>query len=187
MTTTPQQTSFVLYRWANPQTTSDFPYLAVAQDYSALLSLGDYGVTLDWGIPEEAFAWLARDFAPTGELLECDVSTMSCALTALFPGAAEFASVHFGAELLPSELQLVLTSQQGADEGPEYVINGMGSYLRVERDLGTQGPVAPAERAMLDVCASTFAELAAQYTAKITEPPPPRYRSSSSLGLGGLH
>ena len=118
MTTTPQQTSFVLYRWANPQTTSDFPYLAVAQDDSALLSLGDYGVTLDWGIPEEASAWLARDFAPTGEFLECDVSTMSCALTALFPGAAEFASVRF---LLRNNIKyrlLRLKGSRAARQGP---------------------------------------------------------------------
>jgi len=67
--TTPNTTSFVVYRWASPQTTSDYPFLAVAQDKSALLSLGDYGATLDWGIPDEATSWLARDFTPTGEIL----------------------------------------------------------------------------------------------------------------------
>ena len=185
MSTTPQATSFVVYRWQNPQTTSDYPYLAVAQDRSALLSLGDYGVTLDWGIPEEATDWLARDFAPTGEVLECDLSSMTDALAALFHGAAEFASVRFGAELMPSELQLVLASQEAADQGPEYVIQGLGSYMRMERDINMQGPVDQEERAMLDVCASTFAELAAQYTAKIIEPPPPRYRSPWSRGRGG--
>ena len=177
--TTPNTTSFVVYRWANPQTTSDYPFLAVAQDASALLSLGDYGATLDWGLPEEAIHWLARDFAPTGEILECDVSRMKCALSALFPGDAEFASVRFGAELLPSELQLVLTSQAAADQGPEYLIEKGGKYLRVERDLDMHSPVAPAERDMLDVCTSTFAELAAQCTTKIIEPPPPRYRATS--------
>ena len=171
--------SFVVYRWANPLTTSDYPYLAVAQDQSVLMSMGDYAVTLDWGIPQEASDWLASDFTPTGELLECDLSTVKCMLTAVFPGAAEFASIHFGDELLPSRLQLVLTSQDAADEGPEYVIRGMGRYLRVERDRGTQSPVAPSERVMLDVCASIFTELAAHYKAKITEPPPPRYRGGS--------
>ena len=176
--TTPNATSFVVYRWANPKTTSDYPFLAVARDKSALLSLGDYGATLDWGIPDEATNWLARDFAPTGEILECDLSQMKRALRALFPGDAEFASVRFGSELLPSELQLVLTSQAAADQGPEYLIQGRGSYLRVERDRDTHSPVEPAERDMLDVCTSTFAELAAQYTTKIIEPPPPRYRGT---------
>ena len=185
--TTPNATSFVVYRWANPQTSSDYPFLAVAQDKSALLSLGDYGATLDWGIPDEATNWLARDFAPTGEILECDLSQMKCALRALFPGDAEFASVRFGAELLPRELQLVLTSQAAADQGPEYLIQGGGSYLRVERALDTHSPVEPAERDMLDVCASTFAELAAQHTAKIIEPPPPRYRNASWRKRSGLN
>ena len=176
---TPNPTSFVVYRWANPQTTSDYPFLAVARDRSALLSLGDYGATLDWGIPEEATAWLARDFVPTGEVLKCDLAKMSHALAALFSGDAEFASVRFGVELLPRELQLVLASQEAADEGPEYLIQGAGKYFRMERDLDMRCPVDPEERAMLDVCASTFAELAAQYKAKIIEPPPPRYRSSA--------
>lgn len=175
-------TSFVVYRWANPQTTSDYPYLAVAQDRSALLSLGDYGATLEWGIPDEANDWLAHDFAPTGELIECDLSSMGRALAAVFSGQAEFASVRFGSQLAPSELQLALSSQRAADQGLEYVIQGFGSYMRVERDREWQGPVDPAERAMLDVCAATFAELAAQYTAQIIEPPPPRYRGA--LGSG---
>ena len=184
--TIPNSTSFVVYRWTNPQTTSDYPFLAVAQDHSALLSLGDYGATLDWGIPDEATDWLDRDFAPTGEFLECDLSTLQNALAALFKGDAEFASVRFGAGLLPNQLQLVLASQRAADEGPEYVIQGLGSYLRVARDPDAQGPVALAERAMLDVCASTFAELAAHHTAKIIEPPPPRYRGELLLGSSGL-
>ena len=156
--TTPNATSFVVYRWKNPKTTSDYPFLAVAQDKSALLSLGDYGATLDWGIPDEAADWLAWDFAPTGEILECDLSQMKCALRTLFTGDAEFASVRFGSELLPSELQLVLTSQAVADQGPEYLIQRGGSYLRVERELDTHSPVEPAERDMLNVCASTFTE-----------------------------
>jgi hypothetical protein len=183
---TSNSTSFVVYRWTNPQTTSDYPFLAVAQDRSALLSLGDYGATLDWGIPDEATDWLERDFESTGEFLECDLSTLQSALAALFKGDAEFASVRFGAELMPNQLQLVLASQRAADEGPEYVIQGLGSYVRVARDPDVQGPVAMAERAMLDVCASTFAELAAHHMAKITEPPPPRYRGASFPGSSGL-
>ena len=185
--TTSNATSFVVYRWANPRTTSDYPFLAVARDKSALLSLGDYGATLDWGIPDEATNWLARDFLPTGEILECDLSRMKSAVSVLFPGEAEFASVRFGAELLPSELQLVLTSQAAADQGPEYLIQRGGSYLRVERELDTHRPVEPAEKDMIEVCASTFAKLAAQYRAKIIEPPPPRYRGTSWRKRSGLN
>jgi len=67
------------------------------------------------------------------------------------------------------------------------LVQGLGSYLRVERDSDAHGPVALAERAMLDVRASTFAELAAHHTAKITEPPPPRYRGASLRGASELH
>ncbi len=88
---------------------------------------------------------------------------------------------------LRDRLQLMLTSQPEADRGPEYVIEGFGSYLRVDRDPDTECPVALAERAMLDVCASTFAELAAQHEAKITEPPPPRYRGALLRRRGVLH
>ncbi len=175
----PSPTLFVVYRWANPLTTSDYPYLAVAQDQSALLSLGDYGATLDWGIPEEASDWLAQDFTPTGEVLECDLYTLTDVLTASCSGDAEFASVRFGAGLRPSQIQLALSSAAD-DQVPEYVIQDAGHYVRCERDLGTQEPVAPAERALLDVCTTTFAKLAAHYAAKITAPPPPRYRRSSS-------
>ena len=151
--------------------------------YSGPLSISR--TTLDWGIPDEATAWLARDFMPTGESLECDFDKIRNALAALFAEDAEFASVRFGAELLPRELQLVLTSQEAADEGPEYLIQGVGRYFRVERDPDMQCPVDPEEHAMLDVCAATFAELAAQYKSKIIEPPPPRYRSSSARKRGG--
>ena len=90
--------------------------------------------------------------------------------------------MRFGSELLPSQIQLALTSQAGAGHGPEYMIQRGGSYLRFERNFGTQGPVALMERTMLDVCTATFAELAAHYATKITEPPPPRYRRFSSRG-----
>lgn len=119
--------------------------------------------------------------------MECDLAPMRQALAAAFSGHAEFASVRFGSQLAPSELQLALTSQRAVDQALEYVIQGFGSYMRVERDREWQGPVEPAERAMLDVCAATFAELAAQYAAQIIEPPPPRYRGAPGSGRGVLY
>lgn len=163
------------------------PFLAVAQDRSALLSLSDYGATLDWGIHDEATDWLEHDFAPTGEFLECGLSALQNALAALFNGDAEFASVRVGAGLLPNQLQLVLASQRAADAVPEHLIQSLGSYLRGARDPDGQGHVALAGRAMLDVHTSPVAELAAHHMAKITEPPPPRYRGTSLLGSSELH
>jgi hypothetical protein len=187
MSTPSTPTSFLVYRWTNPETTSDFPYLAVADDGSALLSIGDYSMTLDFCIPEEAVGWLVRDFMPTGEALECDLSTVRSRLMATFEGIAEFASVHFDADLTPSELNFALGTTCGAGQESEYVIDDLGRYLRLYRDPERLGAVAPAERAMLDVCAATFTEFATKHAAKLTEPPPPRYRGGLPMGGGMLN
>lgn len=171
-------TSFVLYRWANPATTSDYPFLAVAEDRSAVLSLGNYGVGFDWGIPDEAAAWLAHDFAPTGDRLVLDLATVQYLLDTTFVGGTEFGLMTFDRRLTPNGLQLSLAAQSAAGEGPEYLIQGYGSYQRFYREEELVGPVVLGERAMLDVCVSTFAELAAQCARNVTEPPPPRYRPS---------
>ena len=46
------KTTFNVYRWSNPATTSDYPYIAMAEDRSAVLSLGSYGLGFDWIIPD---------------------------------------------------------------------------------------------------------------------------------------
>ena len=51
MTQNPSLTSFTINRWINAATTSDYPFLAVADDRSALLSLGNYGVGFGLGHP----------------------------------------------------------------------------------------------------------------------------------------
>ena len=79
-------------------------------------------------------------------------------------------------QLEPCRLQLSLHKQAEADEGPEYVIQRLGLYQRQYRDPDTFGPVALAERAMLDVCIATFTDLAARCARLVREPPPPRYR-----------
>jgi hypothetical protein len=170
------KTTFDVYRWTNPETTSDYPFLAVAKDRSALLSIGNYGISFDWGVPEEAREWLAADFAPTGEHLVVDCATMKYLLDATFVGGAEFAVVSFDNDLSLKGLQLALAAQEEADQGPEYSISGQGNYHRYYREPEKLGPVAPSEHAMLDVCVGVFSELAAQCPQKISEPPPPRYR-----------
>ena len=61
---------FIVHRWNNPQTTSDYPFLALAADCSTLLSIGNYGLGFDWELPDEAQLWLEDDFAPTGEVFD---------------------------------------------------------------------------------------------------------------------
>ena len=98
MTPRPTKTSFAVYRWNNPETTSDYPFIAVAEDKSAVLSIGNYGMGFDWGIPEEVSQWLDADFAPIGEFLFVDLSMMKYLLDATFLGGAEFALVSFDAD-----------------------------------------------------------------------------------------
>lgn len=183
MQTEPRQ-FFAVHRWMNPQTTSDYPFLAVAEDRSALLSLGNYGLSLDFGLPEEAAGWLACDFAPTHGQLGVELTAIRRLLRETFVNGVEFAVVTYDAQLIPSGLELSLGGEPdaiGADYPREYVreyvIEGYGSYQRLHRDTEQLGPVTLGERFMLDVCVSSFAELAAQCAPLLTEPPPPRYRT----------
>ena len=176
-------TDFIVYRWENPETTSDFPFLAVATDKSAVLSLGNYRVGFDWGIPDEVLGWLAQDFQPTSERIALDLTILRYLLDSTFPGGTEFGVVAYDYNLGPTGVQLSLANPTDDDEGPEYVMQGYGSYQRFYRQSEKHGPVSLAERAMLDVCVSTFAELAAQCTAQLTEPPPPRYADQAPSNL----
>lgn len=165
--------SFLLYRWDNPQTTCDYPFLAVAEDRTALLSLGDHILSFELGIPVEAVQWLTYDFGPTDTVLAFDLSTMQHVLDTIFADGAEFGLISFDAALAPRRLELSLTAQSEAEEGPEYLIEGMGCYQRLYRATEEVCPVSTAERAMLDVCVSTVRELAQQCGPMLTEPPHP--------------
>lgn len=176
----PRQTFFV-HRWTDPATSSDFPFLAVPADRSALLSLGNYNVSLDFGLPEEAAQFLAHDFAPTGEELYLDLRTLRRLLEDTFLGGAEFIIVSYDERLTPCGVQLSLgIPEDETEEGREYTIEGFGSYQRFYRSREQHGPVTLPERFMLDACVSSFAELAATCAAHIVEPPPPRYRSPTA-------
>lgn len=170
-------TAFTLYHWSNPHTTAVYPFLALATDRSALLSFGDQDIGFDLRLSAEAAHWLAHDFERTGEGLILELSTVRYLLEATFAGGVEFGLLSFDEQLGPSRLQLSLRQQAEADEGPEYLIQRLGCYQRLYRDLDSVGPVTPAERAMLDVCIATFTELAAQCARLVLAPPPPRYRS----------
>jgi hypothetical protein len=166
-----------VYGWHNPETTSDYPFLAVAG--SVLLSLGNYRVSFDWDIPDDAAYFLAHDFQPTGQLLGADLAMVRTALDATFVGGTEYGIVTFDEKLCPCSLQVWLSQQLDEDYGPEYVIEGFGSYQRYLRHQSGCGPVTLSERAMLDVCVSRFAELAGQCAPLLRAPPPPRFQLSS--------
>ncbi len=177
--------TFTVYRWNDPQTSSDYPILALAEDGVTLLSLGNYGMAFDWQLPDEIAEILAADFVPTGECLRVDLTAVRAALAETFVHGTESGSLAFDDQLALVRLQLVLgevvppgpAEPTADDRGPEYVVEGFGSYLRLERARDQGVPVTFMERAMLDTCVSTFAELASQWAPLLTEPPPPRYRA----------
>jgi hypothetical protein len=168
---------FDVHQWMIPTTTCDYPVLAVAQDRSALLSIGDYCLSFDWGVPDEAQPWLADEFLPTGQTLRCDLSAVRQVLAATFAGGVEFGIFSFDSELCPTSVQLALAAQEEAEESAEYVIHGLGNYRRLYREQERIVAVSAAERVMLDVCVSTFQEIAVQNAILLRQPPPPRYRS----------
>ncbi len=179
MTRAQPLTSLALYRFTNPETTCEYPYLAVSEDHSVCLLLGNYSLSFEWGLSEHVAEWLVHDFERTGESLSSDFSTMRELCDRVF-GGVKFGLVFFDAELKPNRLLLSLVAQAQAEDGPEYFIGAAGSYQRANRETNQVGPVAPAERAILDVCTATFTGLVAQYPQHMKEPPPPRYRSPSS-------
>lgn len=172
---------FELYRWTNKKTTCDYPFLALAADRSALLAIGNWGLSFEWGVTGEAAEWLRRDFGPTGESLSLDIATVRLLLDSIFTGGSEFGLVTFDRELRPNRLQLSLQTQEGAEEGPEYLLHELGRYERVHREAGQVAAVGLPERAMLDVFVSTFTALGKRHAALLTEPPPPRYCSTPEI------
>jgi hypothetical protein len=140
----------MLYRWKNPKTTCDHPFLAVAEDGSATLELGDYHLSIEAGVPDEHAQWLAQDFALTNSPLSLDLLTIQGKLNAAFAGDADFISARFDALLRPTQLDLSLPNDDTHTEGPEYLIAGLGSYQRFYRYPRKVASVRATERAMLD-------------------------------------
>lgn len=171
-------TSFTLYRFTNPDTSCDFPFLAVNADRSMLLAVGDYRLSFEWDIGEEALEWLENDFVKTGEALSADFLLLRRVFDAGFARGVDFGLVTFDAALRPIRLGLSLASQASAEDSPEYRIEELGNYERSYQGEPTAREVTLAERAMLNVCVSAFTELATQCGTKLMEPSP---RSRSSL------
>jgi hypothetical protein len=171
-----QLTSFALYRWRNPETTCDSPFLALSEDGTVLLSLGDYRLGIAWDVSADAAAWLAQDFAATGETLTCDLASVRVVLDALYSGAARFAVIGFDERLQPERLELSLTSQQAADDGPVFVIQSLEPPLRLHPAEQRTAPATDAERALIQVFVEGIAGLTRAHEAQLVAPPPPRYQ-----------
>lgn len=180
MNTNTISTSFALYRYINPDCLHDYPCIAVAEDRSVFMSLGDYGLVFDFDLAADVERALARDFASTGERLRCDFSTLRQVFDSVFVGGARSGVVRFDPELRPRQLELELAAHRRAEVGPEYLLQELGVYQRLYREPVRIGAVTLPERAMLDVCFATWADFAAQHGALLREPLPPRFREPAS-------
>lgn len=177
--------SFALYRWSNPETTCEAPFLAIAEDRSALPFLGNHRLGIAWGIPAEAEAWLARDFAATGESISCDLPMLRYVLDALYSGAARFALTCFDERLQPARLELSLISQQAEEDGPVYVRDNLGRSQRLYPAEQRAAGVTPVEHALVQVFAEVVAEVATACPSQLAAPPPPRYQPATTHRLPG--
>ncbi len=165
-----------VHRWVNPETDCEYPFLAAPDDRSVLISLGNHSLCCDFELLPETERWLSQDFQPTGEHLSIDLSSVRYLLDHTFPGGVQFGLVKFDPELAIVELQLSPCRQDAVTPGPEYVVHELGKYERWYREADRHTAVTMTERAMLDVCCSTFEAFASDARHLLTEPPPPRFR-----------
>jgi hypothetical protein len=182
-----------LHRCKNPDTACEYPLLAVADERAGLLYLGDHRVAFTSTIQEAASGWLARDFAPTGEILQFDLAGIRADVAQALSGRLVAFRVTYDASLSPVALNLTLRladADADADaDGEEdsdlgYIIEGFGSYVRLDGSGDSGQPVTLPERSMLDGCVAIFAELAARYAEllRTPRPQPPRPTSAPHPG-----
>lgn len=167
MTSIGQSTSFTLYRCTNSETSCDYPFLAVADDGSVLLTIGDYTACFERDLPDELNDWLAHDFTATGAAFTCDLSTVRHMVHAAFADHADFLLMRFDEEFQPNGVEFSLATQKTAEEGPEYLVEDRSSYYRLNRFPRSTRAVTPTEQALLDVCVAMVRELAAEQHAAL--------------------
>lgn len=171
----PPEISLRIYRAVNPATECDYPFLAVPADLSMLLSLGEFGLCFEFVLPPQLEHWLAEDFALTDECFTLDLTSLRYVLDRTYRGGVEFGILHFDEELRVQSVELSLCDRGLEDEGPEFQVRAFGDYERVVRETDQRRPVTLHERALLDVCCSTFAPLASLAPQLLATPLPPRY------------
>lgn len=171
----PPEISLRIYRAVNPATECEYPFLAVPSDLSMLLSLGEFGLCFEFVLPPELERWLAEDFAPTEDRFTLDLTSLRYVLERTYRSGVEFGILHFDEELRVQNVELSLCERGMEDEGPEFLVRAFGDYERVVRETDQRRPVSLQERALLDVCCSTFAPLASLAPQLLATPLPPRY------------
>jgi hypothetical protein len=181
----PAETSLRIYRAINPATDCDYPFLAIPSDLSMLLSLGEHGLCFEFVLPPELERWLAEDFARTDERFSLDLTSLRYVLERTYRSGVEFGILHFDEQLHVQSVELSLCSRDVEDEGLEFQVRAFGDYERILRDSTPRAweaaeeeqrrPVSLSERALLDVCCSTFAPLARLAPQVLSAPLPQRY------------
>jgi hypothetical protein len=174
--------SFLKYRVTNPATDSDYPVLAVAADRSAVVLLGNYSLSFAFAVSAQVDGWLASDYAPaptaapapapSDDQLLFDLTSVREQVEIAFAGRVRAGQVTYDKQLSPTGFTVSLHSERDGDTDLEYLIEGFGSYVRLDRAASDSLPVTLAERTMLDGCVSIFAELAARCGELLREPPP---------------
>lgn len=175
-----------VHRAVNPGTDCEYAYLVTPPDRSVLLSLGSHSLSLDLGMPRGGEEWLREDYALTDEIVVLDLAGLRYLLDLTFPGGVEFLLAHFDERLQLLGIELSLTTQRRAEDGPEYLVRADGRFERLFREPDRRCPVSAAEQALLGAWASALTSLAAEKPHLVGALPTPRFRSLGYSSRPGL-
>lgn len=178
---------FTVYRWNDPETDSEYPYLAAPADRSSLLSFGNSGIYFDIEFPRDGHRWLDHDYVPIKDHIYFDMTSWIHAIEKPFPGGIYFGMLRVNRSGRPLRLELSTKAQRYADEGPEYELSAPGQYRRWHNANRAYGELSTDEQQMLDRGLQVMAPLIAQVAEFIHADPPPRFcanQSASALADG---
>ncbi|MFO0572820.1 MAG: hypothetical protein U1A78_02380 [Polyangia bacterium] len=165
-----------VHRVQNPGTDCEYAYLVTPADRSVLLSLGSYSLSLEFKMPRSGEDWLTEDYEPTDELVTIDLAGLRYLLDLTFPGGVEFVLAQYEEDLSVSCIELSLTTQKRAEDGPEYVRRPDGAFERLYREPDRRRPISTNEEILLKAWATVFTTLATEKPHLIGALPTPRFR-----------
>lgn len=169
-------TELRVHRVQNPGTDCEYAYLVTPADRSVLLSIGSYSLSLEFKMPRSGEDWLTEDYEPTDEVVTIDLAGLRYLLDLTFPGGVEFVLAQYEDDLRVSCIELSLTTQKRAEDGPEYLLRKDGAFERLFRETDRRCPVSPAEEVLLKAWAATFTTLATEKPHLVGALPTPRFR-----------